>query len=446
MLGLHRSHVVVGPILATAMVAACSAPADPADGAAHAPASSSEALTTGLQLLPPARLQAIKAKLPVVEDATIAAIFKGDRTIWYDHTAIIPGYQDSFGDNVELPIGFRPNTIAAEMIDLAVPGGHAELFVNQGHFNFPFETTGGADDAANAFVVDFWVPPLDAAGQPLPVVYWEREPNEYTHRYEWLFPKGTVFGEVLFLTAPSGEFYTYEVRSRTRDLDGWHVDVFRPFPRAEDLANAVKAAQKANPAWNTTGTSELLQTLESTGTLVPSTLAATHFQAAWSTIQGASDVLPAFDDVALPEKLLASTTFRSAKGIAWKSSGTLTAWAATTSAAFSVVPKGYKGGFLSVDDTTCSRCHADAGHPFVDYYPEVEAYGELWGMDEVFSWHPFEASQFVDANGGVLNFDYDNRVIRQDFTDAGLVARYDATKHAATVYKEIPRAWHNFAY
>ena len=103
-------------------------------------------------------------------------------------------------------------------------------------------------------------------------------------------------------------------------------------------------------------------------------------------------------------------------------------------------------GFLSVDDTTCSRCHADAGHPFVDFYPEVEAYGELWGMDETFSWHPFDASQFVDGNGDVLNFDYDNRQIRADFTDAGLVAPYDPAKHPTTVHKAIPRAWHDFQY
>ena len=74
------------------------------------------------------------------------------------------------------------------------------------------------------------------------------------------------------------------------------------------------------------------------------------------------------------------------------------------------------------------------------------AYGELWGEDEIFSWHPFEMAKFVDGQGAVVNFNYDNRVIRSDFVQKGLVAKWDAQKHPATIYKEIPRAWRSFVY
>ncbi len=391
-----------------------------------------------LDLMPAARLADIRKRLPVVNDKALSEILCSASTIWYDRTTIIPGYQDSFGDNVVAPIGFRPNTIDKGLINLAVPGGHEDLFVTKGFFHFPFGVTGGADDAPNATVVDFWSVPLDAQGKPLPVTWWRRDPNGYTHKYVWAFPKGTVLGEVLLLTAEDGEQYVYEIRTRRRELDGWKVDAFRPFPRAIDLATALTKMSAQNVA-------ALQAHLANTQTVQPASLSASHFASAFPAQQAGKDVLPSIDP-ALAKKLLTETVFTSAKGLAWKSNGSVTAWAPTTNDSFSIVPKNYKGGFLEVSDASCSRCHADAGRPFKDWYPDVLAYGELWGEDEIFSWHPFETSKFVNAQGAVVNFNYDNRVIRQDFVQKGLVAKWEAAKHPASVYKEIPRAWRSFVY
>lgn len=399
-----------------------------------------------LELLPPARLARIRAALPRVEDATLSAILESPSTIWYDRTVIIPGYQDSFGDNVIAPIGFRPNTIDPQMINLAVPGGHQKLFAKKGVFHFPFGVTGGADDAPNTFVVDFWAPPLDAEGKPLPVVWWRRDPNQYTHKYVWAFPKGTVFGEVLFITAPSGASYVYEIRTRTRELSRWRVDAFRPFPRAADLGAALEAGKATHPEWATSPAVAALEAHLARRTLVPATLKATHFASAFPAQAGAMDELPAIGDEALVVELLTKTPFRSARGVAWKEEGTLRTWAPTTKESFSIVPKSYKAGFLEVSEASCERCHRDAGRPFKDWYPEVLAYGEVWGEDETFSWHPFQTDKFVAPDGSVRNFNYDNRVIRPDFVAAGLIAKYDPAKHPSSHYTEIPRAWRSFAY
>src|SRR5262249_22259125 len=143
--------------------------------------------------------------------------------------------------------------------------------------------------------------------------------------------------------------------------------------------------------------------------------------------------------------LLMETPFHSAQGSYWKRNGSLTAWAATTTS-FSIVPKNFNAGFLDMTDQMCSTCHRDAGRPFKDYYPEVIAYGDLWGGDEIFTWHPFDCTLFVDANGDVVNFNNDNRRMRPDFVSAQVIAPYDPQRHPQAIYRQIMREWTNYAY
>src|SRR5262249_43527383 len=79
--------------------------------------------TTGrsLDLMPPDRLALLASRAPCVPPGALRDVLESTRTLWYDKKSLIPGYQDSFGDNVETPIGFRPNTIDPELINLAVP-------------------------------------------------------------------------------------------------------------------------------------------------------------------------------------------------------------------------------------------------------------------------------------------------------------------------------------
>ncbi len=397
-----------------------------------------------LDLMPQARLAEIAARVPCIAPGATRQVIESPRTLWYDKRSLTPGYQDSFGDNVVTPIGMRPNTIDHGLIDLAVPGGHAQIFVEAGTFHFPFGRPIG--ETTNVEVFDFWQPP-EVGGSILPVVHWRRDPNEYTHRVEWMFPAGTVFGELLFMTE-AGVRYPFEIRTRTRTVDGWANDVYRPFPRATDLADAIEARRTERPAWATSQALDALVAQLRGGQLAPYRVSATHFPGAFPARDAGIDILPSLtgSDADFIHELLMSTAFRSASGAAWKSAAGRTAHAAGAAGTGTIVPAGFNAAAVSADDTSCSGCHRDAGRPFETWYDNILAYGELWGNDEIFTWHPFRLDRFVDANGAVVNFNHDNREIRADFISAGLVAPYSATTHPTTLYKRIVREWTDFAY
>jgi hypothetical protein len=396
-----------------------------------------------VDIMPLDRLGMVASRLPQVGDPALKAILESSDTMWYDRYSIIPGYQDSYGDNINFPVGMRPNTIDPGLI--AVAGGHDFIFEKVGLFHFPFGNPAGAKN--DAFVVDFWHVPRQA-GALLPVVWWKRQPTSWHRRIEWMFPRDTVLGEVLFKVADGGEWYPFEIRTRTRRVDGWSVNVFRPFRTAEELAVALEQKRQQQPSWATAAdVTALIAHLRNAGTLQASRLAATHFEGTFPAMDGATDSLPGLADATILQQLLMETPFRSAKGFVWKQSGALKTYAATTDAAFSIVPRGYNAGFLSVDDETCGRCHRDAARPFRDFYPSIMLYGELWGEDESFSWHPFDNASFVDDAGSVVGFGPpDNRVFRQDFEDSGLFTPYDPGTHADATYRKIPAPWRDYVY
>ena len=387
-----------------------------------------------VELLPAGELAGYVERLPCIADGELVAILESPDTMLYTHASIIPGYQDSYGNGIDFPVGMRPNTIDPIVIELAVPGGHGQLFESIGAFHFPF---GNPIQVApgDALVVDFWHVPRDAAGELLPVVWWWYEPSGWTHRIKWSFPVGTVFGELMYVVDGNGQLLPFEIRTRRREIDRWVVDAHRPFPEASDLAAALSAL----------GHDATAEAVLSPETLQPAGLSASHYSESFPATQGAQDMLPALPaDVVT--SLLLEQPFTSAKGKAWKQHGELTAYAPTSDAALSIVPRGYNAGLVPVTDESCTNCHKDAGRPFKDYYFNVTAYGELWGEDENFTWHPFEASAFVNASGDVVSFNDDNRVMRSDFIAGGVLAEYDPGQHPASIYAEIDRPWRNYVH
>jgi hypothetical protein len=159
------------------------------------------------------------------------------------------------------------------------------------------------------------------------------------------------------------------------------------------------------------------------------------------TATGALDVIPDFGDEKLASDLLSDVTFYSVNQTPWKKNGSLTTYAPSTSSLNSIVPIHYEGGMLKVNDDSCKRCHENGGREIGDFYPDLVAYGELWGEDEIFSWHPFETKNFVNAAGDVQNFNDDNRRLRSDFVNAGLVKQYNPSIHPESLYKAIPHSW-----
>ncbi len=387
------------------------------------------AASRGVNLMPPAKVSLYQALLPSVNDAGVDAVLHSSETMWYDAESIVPGYQDSMGD----PKGFRPNTIESQLIDLAVPGGWRTLFADRGHFNFPFHS-GGADLSDNMVKINFWSAPKQN-GQVLPVVYWKLNFS----RWRWMFPVGTRLGEVLLVKFPDGEMRIFEIRVRTRELDGWRNHVYRPFPSAEDLVDGIKLRR---PNWfMIPALKNMIQFLLNNQTPTPRSLKTASFPGTFTTADGQLDFLPDFGDTALVKELLKETTFTNVGSTPWKTNGANKVFAASAKDGASIVPRNYDGGMLSVDDVSCRRCHKDAGRQIGEFHFNLILYGELWGEDEIFSWHPFENSAFVQADGGVANFNNDNRRLRQDFVSAGLVKAYDPANHGGSVYKELPRDW-----
>jgi hypothetical protein len=397
-----------------------------------------------IDLMPADRLSAIAGRIPCVEQGIVRSLIESGRTLWYDNHSLTPGYQDSFGDNVVTPIGFRPNTIDPGLINLAVPGGHQQIFSSLGIFHFPFGQPIGPAD--NIRVVNFWRLPDDGDAYQ-PVVHWQRDPNSYTHRVEWMFPAGTVFGEMIFLEE-DGELHPFEIRTRTRTLTGWEVDALRPFPRASDLVDAIEARRGERPEWMTSANLDALVAQLRDGALLPFAVQATHFPGAFPRREAGIEKLPELTgtDAELIHTLLRTTAFRSAKNVYWKQTESLSAWAASATGKGSIVPSGYNAAAVEISQESCDSCHRDAGRPFETWYGNILAYGELWGNDEIFTWHPFTLAKFVDAQGKVVNFNYDNREIRPDFKAAGLIEPYQPADHPPSIYKRIPREWTDFAY
>ena len=395
-----------------------------------------------LDLIEAVTKERVQEAMACIADEPLRDILESPSTVLYDKKGIVPGYQDSFGDNVVAPIGMRPNTIRSNLIDLAVPGGHAQIFESKGLFHFPFGSPIGSP-ANTVEVINFWHIPSEG-GELLPVVWWQRDPNDLTHRVEWVFPKGTVLGELMFLVDASGTWLPFEIRTRTRELDKWVVDAFRPFPTAGEFAEALDyAADTDTPDYQ-----ELVAHLRDASTLESTSLSATNFVSAFPTRAGASDALPAVIDDAPIRKLLREHGFRSARETVWKQEGELKAYSATSAAgaSVSIVPPNYNAGSFEVTEEACGLCHRDAGRPLSAWYPNILAYGELWGGDETFTWHPFTTSLFVNTAGEVQNFNYDNREMRPDFVSAGVIEGYDPDTHAETVYQQILREWTNFEY
>jgi hypothetical protein len=291
-----------------------------------------------LDLMPQSRLTEIAARVPCIAPGSLRDVFESMRSFWYDKKSLTPGYQDSFGDNVVAPIGMRPNTIDPDLINTAVAGGHQQIFSEVGVFHFPFGHPIG--DVTNVEVVDFWQPP-QANGTVLPVVQWKRDPNEYTHRIEWMFPAGTVFGELIF-QVEGGVKYPFEIRTRTRTLDGWTVDAYRPFPSATDFADAIEARRSARAEWAHSTVLDTLVTQLRSGGLSAFHVAGTHFPGAFVARESGMDTLPALSgtDAELVHELLMTTPFQSARGTYWKTTSGMKAWAAGAAGRGTIVPQG----------------------------------------------------------------------------------------------------------
>lgn len=311
-----------------------------------------------------------------------------------------------------------------------ISANRSERYGN-GNREFPWNAPAGTHRTENVSSFRFVRLPRGDNGRLLPIVWFRQElSGDYSRGYSWRFPAGAMVGEVLMMRH-NGADYAFELRVRTRRRDDWAVDVFRPFPRAEDL---VKRIQELRPEWQKQpALAALVERVEKPGNLPVSVLADHHSVETFRQRMGVFE-LPSLKDDKLVAQLLTATKFRSALGTHWieGANGMATA-APTTKAPFHVVPANYDAGFIEVDRESCMRCHNTVNHDVNDFEYGRDWYGRIRGSDGIFSFHPFEPWS-ISGNGGRSSVQ-----LRNELVEAGVLQGYTPKKHDPARYAQVPQ-------
>lgn len=375
--------------------------------------------STPFRLMSEMKNARLRSYLPRVADPEVARLLRDPRLILYTEKEMPPAYQDWDG---------ALQGVHSPSYNISANG--SEPFGN-GNREFPWSTPAGTHRCESVSTFRFIWLPRDDEDRPLPVVWYrKRFPGDNAEGYAWVFPVGTVFGEVLRMRGPDGKDYTFELRLRIREYGEWAVDVLRPFPTARELAIAVK---QHRPAWRQNEQlAKFVSHLEEPVEMQELKLKARHpAKVAFQESMGI-DSLPATGDDGLIAELLTQTPFRSSLGEVWrKTSDGVQTCAPTTDAAFHIVPAKYDAGFIEADRLSCMRCHETVGEHVRNFEPFRDWYGRIRGSDAIFSFHPF-CPTCVSNNG------YGRSVkLRPEFLQAGLLEKYDAEQHPAAIYQRV---------
>ena len=388
-----------------------------------------------LDFINPAVLKPFKDALPQVVNPEIMTALRSPDTMWYDEDSMVFLYQDS----VESVVGGRANCVG-RLVGETNPNPAIKKLMNyfgpDYRFMFPFRKAAGTDEVTNVRVLNFWSPPKARAKDrevTLPVKYWRTANRGH---YYWTFPIGTLIGEVLYEQGPDQKWYVFEIRSRKRYRDGWQVNVFRPFPTADSLAKAIAIRQ---PDWQMSlSLRNLMQHLKDKNTLVAHRMESKAFAKVFPAINGALDPLPSIDEANLIIELLTQTPFVSCEGAIWKENGNLETYAPASEADFSIVPKGYEMGIIPVNEVSCARCHSEVSHRLGDFEFDIVLYGEVWGEDRIFTWHPFQPNHYIYQTYDEA--DSPTRTINPKMVEAGLLQNEQPTDSDPN-YKSLPSAF-----
>lgn len=384
--------------------------------------------------LPAAALLTVKSALPKVAYKKLQEILLSSETVWYDHDSMKPSYQASIQQSP--PYGANANDKWFDLIADSVKPV-ARNFYDEGakRWRFPFGTTAGTDQSTNMTVFNFLSLP-SKGGKLLPLAVYEKPKvvpgSGFTlNSWGWIYPVGTVIGEVLFVSAAPGQLLPSEIRIRQRYSSGWAVNVFRPFPTASSLSLAIK---QKRPTWETNAQLKaLVAQLEDSNSLKSFHLSAPQLPGVFDQ-EGALDELPEFADEPLVRELLTQTLFVSAYQETWKQSNGHKSYAPSTLSKASIVPDHYQGGMFEVSEASCMRCHQEAGRPLTAFSPAfspIVLYGEMWGRDGIFSFHPFDESEYSVFWREGTN---DNRRLNTKLKSQGILAEFNATVHGAPDY------------
>ena len=435
-------------LLAGALIAAaCSAPSG--ESTSHGTSAATGVGTPGAappttpitSPMPAAQLAAVKAALPKVGWPRLQALFADAHTYWYDATSMQPSYQETGSpgggarDNADWH-DLIANTGSSDPNSNPAVGAAAVVYdeAGQASLEVPGGDDGGGrqlDELHHGGFPSICRSTVGGNIVPIPI----STASDSLHLWwQWQFPNGTIVGEVLFITSGT-TLLPCEVRFRQRFPSGWATNVFRPFPEAASLSAAIKSAR---PAWATTpALTALVAQLDGTAGFTPLTLTATGLTGSFNQA-GYLDELPDFGDDDLVVQLLTTTTFVAAYDAVWRQSADQTqqafAAATATNNPPSIVPNNFQAGLIQVNETSCTRCHELTGQELGNYYPGLTLYGDVWGTDNVFSFHVFDESYYPDLDLDTGSGVQDNRHQNPALLSMGMIKQFDAATDTQPPY------------
>jgi hypothetical protein len=389
-----------------------------------------------VRLIPESEEQEILAMMPPVLDKDVEAILSADDLIWYSEIEMPQAYQ--FENAFHTP--YHNISDRQQQPDR----------VGNANREFPWSHAGGADKVKNLEVFRFVKFPKQD-DRYLPMIYFRQRPpgvdigdgapGQGRSTWRWMYPRGTVFGELMCMVGPDKLIYPFELRLRTREQDSWTMNALRPFPDATGLANRIK---RLRPDWEQApDLVKLVRHLEVVNKDYPSATIAdtsltsprhTGVQAFRATVH--IDALPPVKDDKLVSDLLLTTPWKSAIAAIWREGydgGAVHAPTVEEGAGFHIVPENYRGYAFSVDDASCMQCHQHTNMTARTFDRQRGWWGRVRGDDAIFSFHPIDPKT-ISTNG-------QNRTarVRQSFVEAGILTGYDARRHRPPLYQAISR-------
>lgn len=325
-------------------------------------------------------------KLPSTQDDTLKNLLYSSQTIYYKLPQTYQFFQPStVVEHKNLTLGTTHQTVTKEVFGFYFSSYLPEFNANN---LFPWETTFGLNlitsDPNNPYgSINFIHLP-----QNKPVVVLNETP------IKWIFPEGTTAAEVLYVKNQNEKFI-YEIRTRTKFNDTWEPNVYRSIANNKELEQYVNSGIPAKKYLFLRNPQE-----------------DEVFKA-----EGFVERIPNLTEE--QTKQLLALPFKNVTQESWSESCTTPC----SDQYFSIFPKDYSLGLITIDSESCSNCHRQTQitvnrlvpkEPLI--YKNPEKVGNIRGSDGIFTWTPLDINTAAkDANDTkqvyLRRYDRDNKIV-----------------------------------
>jgi len=393
----------------------------------------------------------IRQHLPRLLDEEFDEALHSPDMVWYESSR---SYQLGFSISADREggrgvVGIADSTrnISGDFPESRQPHGFGGNLNAKDANSWPWlPSPGGTHRSDNVSHVKGLLLPEKPGGGRWPIIVYRTElegvfsPQPTVTGTDFTLPIGSKVVELITVDdTAEKQHYVCEVRWRFREPGSVSVELFRPFPRAADLAEFLGGI-----ATTDLSVQVLREHCLDTSTVSPARLRDRYpGNRAFGTKRGDAfdvrdgvDLLPraSADIIRLALDTKRSEGFESALGVQWKPGCT-----APTADSFHIVPVNYDGAFVGSDSVSCANCHRHALVSARRFDPQNGKYGWLRGNKPVVS------EDLSLERGGFLSIDVWSEELQTSAADTrfklnerleamGLVEFYNASKHPRDVY------------